>query len=293
MKKILHKKKGTNIMKNLKLITTEKFGDLDCNFYRNMNDDILLTREQIGTALEYSDPQKALNNIHSRHKERLNELSVVYKVRGTDGKEYNTTLYTQRGVMEICRWSQKPKANMFMDWVWDIVEKYRSEGTQDHTNMRQLTDSLSTLAQIVTTMANNTNDQLSKIDDRLTQLEQSQRNRYLLEKRYPSAWYKKMAPKYKLLQEYFECTRAELYSNIYKELEDTYDLDINQIHEDYCYENHLLKDECYPMDAIEHNTKLRDALTLLIDTSLIKYGLRTEEQIKNFKRETLFDREPI
>lgn len=34
-------------MNNLKLITTENFGDLSCNFYRNMNDDILLTREQI------------------------------------------------------------------------------------------------------------------------------------------------------------------------------------------------------------------------------------------------------
>ena len=41
-------------MTNLKLITTETFGDLSCNFYRNMNDDILLTREQIGIALEYS-----------------------------------------------------------------------------------------------------------------------------------------------------------------------------------------------------------------------------------------------
>ena len=33
-------------MTNLKLITTETFGDLSCNFYRNMNDDILLTRER-------------------------------------------------------------------------------------------------------------------------------------------------------------------------------------------------------------------------------------------------------
>lgn len=45
---------------NLKLITTEKFGELDCSFYRNMNDDILLTREQIGQALEYKDPSKAI-----------------------------------------------------------------------------------------------------------------------------------------------------------------------------------------------------------------------------------------
>ena len=46
------------------------------------------------------------------------------------------------------------------------------------------------------------------------------------------------------------------------------------------------------MDAIEHNTQLRDALTLLIDSSLVKYGLQTEDEIKNFKRKTLFDTEP-
>ena len=130
------------------------------------------------------------------------------------------------------------------------------------------------------------------IDSRLSKLEQSHCNRYLLETQYPSAWYKKMAPKYKLLMEYFDCTRKELYSSIYKELEDTYDVDINQIYEDYCYENRLSKDQCYPMDAIEHNTRLREAVTLLIDSSLVKYGLQTEEQVRNFKRETLFDRVP-
>ena len=148
-------------------------------------------------------------------------------------------------------------------------------------DMKPLVDAITTL----------TNNMITMQQD-IQELKQSQRNRYLLEKRYPSAWYKKIAPKYKMLMDYFDCTRSELYSSIYKELEDTYDVDINQIHEDYCYENHLLKDECYPMDAIEHDLKLRDALTLLIDTSLIKYGLQSEEQIKNFKRETLFDRKP-
>lgn len=127
----------------------------------------------------------------------------------------------------------------------------------------------------------------------IQKLKQSQRNRYFLEKRYSSAWYKKIAPKYKMLMEYFDCTRNELYSSICKELEDTYNVDVNQIHANYCYENHLLKDECYLMDAIEDNTKLRDALTALIDSSLVKYGLQTKEEIKNFKRETLFDKKPI
>ena len=149
------------------------------------------------------------------------------------------------------------------------------------TNMKLLIDAITTLTNNITTMQQD-----------IEKLKQSQRNRYLLEKRYPSAWYKKIAPKYKMLMDYFDCTRSELYSSIYKELEDCYNIDINQIHEDYCYENHLLKDECYPMDAIEHNTQLRDALTLLIDNSLIKYGLQTEDEIKNFKRKTLFDTEP-
>ena len=195
---------------DLKLITTETFGDLSCNFYRNMNDDI-------------------------------HEIEI------------------QKDVQDY-------------------------EGLYQVSNL----EAISSMTQAITTLTNN----MITMQQDIQELKQSQRNRYLLEKRYPSAWYKKIAPKYKMLMEYFDCTRAELYSSIYKELEDTYNLDINQIHEDYCYENHLLKDECYPMDAIEHSTQLRDALALIIDSSLVKYGLQTEDEIKNFKRKTLFDTEP-
>lgn len=585
-------------MNNLRLITTETFGDLSCEFYRNMNDDILLTREQIGQALEYANPIKAIQSIHNKHKDRLDSLSIRIKSETFDtpqtevGRNKNLmterVYYTERGIMEICRWSRQPKANEFMDWVWDIVENYRhniSSSSQmlaetitnlnntiiklqeDVSSLKESTSKKQTLEKkysrwktntfkklaIITQFANehgqdlqlkdsihitieelentynielsdyvqvyksefgmenepyvinvidhykeirdlytmtldgimqklnlktenntvtknifdtlamelcqeetkendimkntalettnfdfygdeliavqdnatgeiytsinavlkgigfkdkdsirrrrekwiedsviskgitifniptnenegvikkdhsfsnnqdtycisqrklpialakinitpkmkqtqpelatklelyqdkcadvlasvfidkkSTNDinaeflaesisnaitvALQPITERLEKIEQTQTNRYLSARRYPSAWYKKIAPKYKMLMEYFDCTRSELYSNIYKELEDTYDVDINQIHEDYCYENNLLKDECYPMDAIEHHTQLRDALTLLIDSSLIKYGLQTEEQIKNFKRETLFDRPPI
>lgn len=255
-----------------------------------MNNDILLTREQIGIALEYTKPTQALSMIHKRHKDRLDNLSVINKLLSTDGKEYETILYTQRGVMEICRWSNKPKANQFMDWVWDIVKKYRNHEltTTQQIDMTPITEAITSMSQVITTLTTN----MTVMQQDIQNLKQSQINRYLLEKRYPSAWYKKIAPKYKMLMEYFDCDRKELYSSIYKELEDMYNVDIDQIHEDYCYENHLLKDECFRMDAIEHNTKLRDALTLLIDSSLVKYGLKTEEEIKNFKRETLFDRKP-
>lgn len=283
----MNKEKEIYMANNLKLITTETFGDLSCNFYRNMSNDILLTREQIGLALEYADPINSIYKIHKRHKDRLDNLSICL----SDGFGHEIYYYTQKGIMEICRWSKSDKANQFMDWVWDIVEKYRNNELipTQQINITPITEAITSMSQAITTLTNN----MAVMQQDIQDLKQSQRNRYLLENRYPSAWYKKIAPKYKMLMEYFDCDRKELYSSIYKELEDTYDVDIDQLHEDYCYENHLQKNECYPMDAIEHDTKLRNALTLLIDNSLIKYGLMTEEEIKNFKRETLFDREPV
>ena len=92
---------------NLKLITTETFGDVSYNFYRNMNDDILLTREQIGTALEYSNPDIALSKIHKKHSDRLENLCLrIVENRipqnGGVGVNVETVYYTQRGIMEIC-----------------------------------------------------------------------------------------------------------------------------------------------------------------------------------------------
>lgn len=159
---------------------------------------------------------------------------------------------------------------------------------QNNSDMTPITEAITSMSQTIATLSTSMASMQQDIQD----IKQSQRNRYLTEKKYPSAWYKKNSSKFKMLMEYFDCTRSELYSNIFKELEDTYDLDIDQIYEDYCYENHLTKDECYTMDAIEHNTKLREALTLLLDSNLVKYGLQTEDEVKHFKRRTLFDMEP-
>lgn len=78
-KKIINAKEIFTMDNNLKLITTEKFGELDYSFYRNMNDDILLTREQIGQALEYKDPSKAIQKIHLKHQDRLESLCLRVK----------------------------------------------------------------------------------------------------------------------------------------------------------------------------------------------------------------------
>ena len=62
----------------LTLATTKHFGNLDIQVYENRElshnraqDDFYMTREQVGQALEYGDPDKAIRNLHARNKERL------------------------------------------------------------------------------------------------------------------------------------------------------------------------------------------------------------------------------
>lgn len=63
-----------------KLVTTETFGTVPCDFYRNMNDDTLLIRKQIRQTLEYKDLSKAIRKIHSKHKDRLELLCSRLKL---------------------------------------------------------------------------------------------------------------------------------------------------------------------------------------------------------------------
>ena len=74
-----------------------------------------MTREQIGRALEYSYPQESITKIHDRHRDRLDKFSVQVNLTSTDDKRYKTTVYSPKGIYEICRWSRQPKADAFMD----------------------------------------------------------------------------------------------------------------------------------------------------------------------------------
>jgi prophage antirepressor-like protein len=118
-------KGGINI-NDLSLIKSENFNTVQCDFYQNENKDILITRKQIGEALGYNEPQKSIDKLHERHRDRLDKFSVTVNLVATDGKEYPTMVYTAKGVYEICRWSRQPKADAFMDWVWNIVEAIRT-----------------------------------------------------------------------------------------------------------------------------------------------------------------------
>lgn len=274
-------------MNNLKLITTENFGNISCDFYRNMNDDILLTREQIGSALEYTNPRTAIKNIHRKHKDRLDELSIRIKSGGyqneptSKSEEQERVYYTERGIMEICRWSRQPLANQFMDWCWDVIEKYRNNqefaNTTDNTALNTLTQAITALTSTVSTMQQD----ISSIKEQQTQTQKQ------ISKKSFSRWTSKMFPKYQLLMDYFGIDRKELYHNLFLELQNLYpDIDLTQMQDDYCFENNL--DSCFTMDVIEHNKDLRTLFEHMIDDLLDRYKLKSDLDEEYTVRKTIF-----
>ena len=95
---------------------------LDCYVQPEQTDksDFWATRTQIGQLLGYSEPMKAVAKIHERNKERLDKFSTIVNLTTLEGGREVTrevTVYDFKGLLEICRYSNQPKADAIMDWL--------------------------------------------------------------------------------------------------------------------------------------------------------------------------------
>lgn len=111
----------------LRLVKQGDFLGTKCDFYVDEDNNIYMSRTQIGYALEYKDPSNAILRIHQRHYKRLDEMSVEVKgcqfVTPYPNKDKNAHIYmyTAQGIFEICRHSNQPHADDFYDFVYGIV----------------------------------------------------------------------------------------------------------------------------------------------------------------------------
>ncbi|UTI42118.1 BRO family protein [Niallia sp. RD1] len=112
----------------MKLVRQASFGTLTMDFYMDSEKEVWATRKQIGEALGYANPQKAIDNLHAKYSDRLDGFSVTLNLRGTDNKSYPTMLYNSKGIMEVCRKARTDKADDFFDWVSDIINELRVNG---------------------------------------------------------------------------------------------------------------------------------------------------------------------
>ena len=117
----------------MNLLMTRRFNGLRFDCYQDDNqqdsdNQFWATREQIGRLLGYADPKDAIAKIHSRNKKRLDKFSREGQIVHPSGGTQMTTVYSFKGLLEICRFSNKPKANDVMDFLWNIADEIRKHG---------------------------------------------------------------------------------------------------------------------------------------------------------------------
>lgn len=132
-------------------------------------------------------------------------------------------------------------------------------------------DDIQALAQSVNNLVQKIDNKFDSLEARVSTLENTT-SKSLPKKQRFTYWSSKMFPKYQALAEYFEIQLKDLYKNLYREFQNMYpDIELNQIVDDYCYENKL--ETCYTLDAIEHDKTVRVLFEQLVDTLLEKYDL--------------------
>ena len=113
-------------MKELTLIQSADFGGVQCDFY-GKNDEVYMTSEQLGECLGYSSGRKGIDNLVDRNEYlRGGEFSVTLKMRATDGKMYNTRIFTEDGIYEVTMLAKTEKAKEFRAWVRGVLKALRS-----------------------------------------------------------------------------------------------------------------------------------------------------------------------
>ena len=91
-----------------------------------------MSREEIGMLLEYEYPDVSIRKIHQRNQERLDKFSTrvnLTRLEGTRTVTREVTVYNFKGLLEICRYSNQPKANAVMDFLWEIADEIRRTGS--------------------------------------------------------------------------------------------------------------------------------------------------------------------
>lgn len=170
------------------------------------------------------------------------------------------------------------KLELYQDKCADVLASvFIDNSSVSAINLQPLIDTITTLSSSIVTM------QQDIISIKLAQ-ENIQKQ---IPKKHFSFWTTKMFPKYQLLMDYFSIREnKDLYKELYKEFHNMYpDIELNQVVDDYCYENKL--DNCYTLDAIEHDKSVRILFEAMVDGLLEKYELMSNSN--PVRQKTIFD----
>lgn len=117
-------------MKDLQLIKSSKFGQVECDIYSN-NKEMFMTSEQIGNCLGYQYARESINKLVSRNDYLRNkEFSAEVKLTSTDGKEYETRVFAEDGIYEVTMLAKTEKAKEFRAFIRKLLKSLRKGETK-------------------------------------------------------------------------------------------------------------------------------------------------------------------
>lgn len=267
-------------MNNLKLMKTENFETIPCDFWVDANGEYLVTREQIGKALGYSNPSKAIEKIHSRHKDRLDKYSCLIKTcisrsPQSDGTKSNgaiqeRTFYSRKGIMEICRWSNKPLADKFMDWCWEVIDKLVFDNNQNSSmvssnQMAAFIDSMNDISKQNSLLLKQNRELENKVE-RLKNMVST-----LMPPTKHSMWKNQISEKIKAIGKQLGLEGQKevrsIYGEIYNIMRNDYGLDVNNYKSDYL-RNHTDVSNAPAIDIIDDYSELKELFETIVDNYL-------------------------
>lgn len=116
-------------MNELILVKSEHFGQVETDIYSN-GSDMFMTISQLAACLEYSGRDGIEKIIKRNPYLESPEFSVTDKLSATDGKRYETRIFTEDGIYEVTMLSKQPKARQFRAWIRSILKALRSGQTK-------------------------------------------------------------------------------------------------------------------------------------------------------------------
>lgn len=111
-------------MKNLQLIKSSKFGEVECDIYSNEKE-MFMTAEEIGNCLGYQYARESINKLVSRNEYlKDKEFSCEVKMTSQAG-ERKTRLFTEDGIYEVTMLAKTEKAKEFRAFIRKLLKSLR------------------------------------------------------------------------------------------------------------------------------------------------------------------------
>lgn len=134
-------------MKNLQLVKSENFGDIQCDIYSDGND-VYMTTRQLYECLEESKGTFDSRISRNPYLKDL-EFSVTCNLQAPDGKRYNTRVFNEDGLYEIAMLSESEKAKEFRAWIRKVLKALRKGDAKIISTRRSLGE-INSAARIIT-----------------------------------------------------------------------------------------------------------------------------------------------